>query len=368
MSRKDNLLKRLGANMIESLSGKRPPGRPAAETSPSPAILPLIEPSTEAPANTTSGAPPQPEAPASASQSADRYRGRGKDRAAGTMRVDAIIPDPAQPRKRFDPEAISGMAATMRVRGVLQSVRIRWAEELGKWMLLTGERRWRAAQLAGLEEIPCIFVEGELTEDERLEEQLIENLQRTDLDPIDLANGLALFMAQRNLTGRDLAEQLGVAQSTVSRALSLRSLCPEVQEEVRAGVLTTRTAAEISRLETAEEQRAMAERVKSEGLSKEETAETVRRKKGEARTGEKKPKDKLPPLFGTAETLEFPIRGGRVSVTLARNMASDGDCLAITVRPAGLLAVPTNLRHGDVGPALVRLAGMLEGEEGRLAA
>src|SRR5262249_18938364 len=120
--------------------------------------------------------------------------GRTRDRLAGHMEIERIIPDPDQPRKLFTEESIAQLAESLRKTGQLQPIRVRWSEERAKWVIISGERRYRAALLAGLKTVSCLFSDRPLTESEVRQESLIENLLREDLRPIEAANGYRQLM------------------------------------------------------------------------------------------------------------------------------------------------------------------------------
>ena len=111
--------------------------------------------------------------------------GRKPLKGFGKLDVDELLPDPDQPRAKFFPDSLSRLAASIREKGQLSPIRVRWSEKLGKWVITSGERRWRAAKLVGLPTIDCYFQEEELTKSEFLEEQLIENCLREDLQTIE---------------------------------------------------------------------------------------------------------------------------------------------------------------------------------------
>ncbi len=106
-----------------------------------------------------------------------------------------LMPDPSQPRKTFPDDEIQRLAASIAARGVLQPLRVIWDEQRQVWLILTGESRYRAAKLAGLETVPCIPVAGELSEADRLADRLTENNVRHDLEPMEEARGLAQLKA-----------------------------------------------------------------------------------------------------------------------------------------------------------------------------
>ena len=117
-----------------------------------------------------------------------RYEGVTRPRDALTIPVDKLRPDPDQPRREFDEEDLQRLAESLRSRGQLQPIRVRWDAGQQSWVIVSGERRWRAAGLAGLTSLACVEVKGEPTPDEILEDQLIENCLRADLKPIEQAH------------------------------------------------------------------------------------------------------------------------------------------------------------------------------------
>jgi ParB family chromosome partitioning protein len=221
-----------------------------------------------------------------------------RDRSAGEMLLSNIVPDPDQPRKEFDQGAIDRLSESIKARGLLQPLRVRWNPELGKHVILVGERRYRAAHLAGLTSVPCIFVEDELTEAEVLEEQLVENLLREDLNPIEQAHSFKRYMEIVGCHAKDLAGLLKVAPSTVTRALSLLKLPGLIQEQVAAGEIPAKTGFEIAKLQDDSARKAMAEKVVAENLTADDAAKVVRKTKG-------KP---TPKKKGTHET--YRLAGG----------------------------------------------------------
>ena len=116
--------------------------------------------------------------------------GRQPLRGFGTVAIDRVVPDPGQPRSEFSEESIDRLAQSIQSRGQLSPIRVYWSGEIGRWVILGGERRWRAAKKAGLKSIDAFFRDGELSPAETLEEQLIDNLLREDLKPIQEAKAL----------------------------------------------------------------------------------------------------------------------------------------------------------------------------------
>jgi ParB family chromosome partitioning protein len=144
-------------------------------------------------------------------------------------------------------------------------------------MIVCGERRWRAARAAGLETIECCFIDGELSESEILEQQMIENLLREDLSPIEQARGFSALMELHGWNGKQVAESLHVPASAVSRALSLLDLPADIQRKVDSGELPARSAYEIGKVSDEAKQRDLASKAAS-GMTLTQTQEAVRKR------------------------------------------------------------------------------------------
>jgi ParB family chromosome partitioning protein len=160
----------------------------------------------------------------------------------GSLDIDQVIPDPGQPRTDFPAESLGYLADSIRDNGQLAPIRVRWSDELGKWVIIAGERRWRATKLAGLPTIECYFHAGELSRAQTLEQQLIENLLREDLKPIEEAKALQSLMNLNGWNGKQVAETLHVPPSYVSRALALLRLPEDIRRRVDAGQIPARAA------------------------------------------------------------------------------------------------------------------------------
>ncbi|AMV41003.1 ParB/RepB/Spo0J family partition protein [Planctomyces sp. SH-PL62] len=247
MGKLDELLKAGGANIAESMGAGRP-----RMGSPDPGASPR-----------TSAVP-------------SRWQGVAKSKNAVEVPVDKIVPDPDQPREEFEPDALQRLAESLRTRGQLQPIRVRWDEAADRYVVICGERRWRAAGIAGLATLTCVVSEGPIDEGELRALQLIENCLREDLKPIEQAKAFKALMERNGWSGNQAAKALGVAQPTVVRALALLELPAPVQERVEQGTLPPGTAYEIGKIHDADIQRELAERVVSEGLSRAETVEAVR--------------------------------------------------------------------------------------------
>jgi len=148
--------------------------------------------------------------------------------------LDQIKPNPAQPRRRFDPSSLAELAASIKTTGVLQPVVV--VPENGYYKIIVGERRWRAAQKAGLKKIPALI--RNFTRIQQHEASLIENLQREDLNPIEIAQAYQKLIQDLHYTQQDLAEKVGKDRTSVANYLRLLKLPPEVQDMLRQGQLS----------------------------------------------------------------------------------------------------------------------------------
>jgi ParB family chromosome partitioning protein len=205
-----------------------------------------------------------------------KYQGCTRIKSALLIQVDRVVSDPKQPRKEFEPESLRQLADSLKERGQLQPIRVRWDAAMENWVIIAGERRWRAAMQAGLPAITAIEATGPLTEDEILEEQLIENCLREDLKPIEQARAYKALMANRGLSQHQLAERLRIAQATVAKTLALLTLPGEIQASVDAGEIGPTEAYQLSRIEDPEEQVRMAREAQAGRLSRDEIEERTR--------------------------------------------------------------------------------------------
>jgi ParB family chromosome partitioning protein len=250
-SRTDKLKATLGANMAESMGAGA--GGDVAAASP--------------------GSTPTPGVPS-------KHDGVKPLREARNIRLENLARDPNQPRQVFDAEALDRLAKSLIARGQLQPIRVRWDQGQGKYLILAGERRWRAAMLAGMESLQAVVVERELSPSEILQEQLVENCLREDLQPIEQAQAFRELMEANGWSARRVAEELNLANSTVVKALALLELAPAVQEKVKAGQLAPAAAYEVSKLEKPEDQLEVAGRIVTEKLTRDQAAEAVRERSG----------------------------------------------------------------------------------------
>jgi ParB family transcriptional regulator, chromosome partitioning protein len=208
-----------------------------------------------------------------------RLQGVAKSKNAVEISVDRIGPDPDQPREAFDPEALERLAASLKTKGQLQPIRVRWDEGRGAYVILCGERRWRAAMLVGLTTMSCVVHEGAVDPGELLALQCVENALREDLKPIEQAKAYKRLMDLHGWSGNQLAKELAIAQPCVVRALALLDLPDGLQAKVEAGELAPRTAYEITKLDDAVEQVALADLVIAERLTGDQVLAAVKAKR-----------------------------------------------------------------------------------------
>jgi ParB family chromosome partitioning protein len=206
--------------------------------------------------------------------------GRRPLRNAARIAIEQVIPDPAQPRAEFAQDSMDRLAKSILAKGQLAPIRVRWSAKHDKWIIVCGERRWRAVRAAGLETIDCCFVDGELSEPEILEQQMVENLLREDLSPIEQARGFSALMELHGWNGKQVAESLHVPASTVSRGLSLLDLPDDIQRKVDAGELAARSAYEISKLPNDPRRRELAKTAAEGKLTHKQAAAVVRQRRG----------------------------------------------------------------------------------------
>lgn len=152
-----------------------------------------------------------------------------------TLPLREIEPDPGQPRKTFDDETLAELSASIAEHGLLQPIAVR-PKPSGGYLIVAGERRWRASRMAGLTEVPVIV--RDVTDEQAMELALVENLQREDLDPVEEAAGIRELMTRCDLTQEQAARKLGKSRSALANSLRLLSLPETVLELLKSGFIT----------------------------------------------------------------------------------------------------------------------------------
>lgn len=183
-----------------------------------------------------------------------------------TMPVGSLRPNRFQPRTHFDETAIEELAESIRAQGVIQPLVVARDLQGEGYVIVAGERRWRASRRAGLENVPVVIREV-ANDRELLELALVENLQRSDLNPLEEAEAYQALQEKFSLSQEDIAVRVGKARTTVTNALRLLRLPEEVRDLLRAGHLSAGQARPLLGLATSEDQITLAERAVREGLS-----------------------------------------------------------------------------------------------------
>ena len=175
-----------------------------------------------------------------------------------------VEPNPGQPRQDFDEEELQALAESISVHGIIQPLTVRETSN-GYYQIIAGERRWRAARIANLTEVPAVIIEAD--DRKAMELALIENLQRQDLNPVEEAQGYDTLIKEYGLTQEETAARVGKSRPAVANALRLLGLCPEVLERLRNGELTAGHARAILSIKSDKKQMEAAQKIIALGLS-----------------------------------------------------------------------------------------------------
>jgi ParB family chromosome partitioning protein len=239
-----------------------------------------------------------------------RWAGVSKVKNAAVIPLDKIAVDPDQPREEFDPGSLGRLAESLKSRGQLQPIRVRWEEGRGVYVIVCGERRWRAAGMAGLDGLECIVMDAPVAPDELLALQLVENLMREDLKPIEQAKAFRSLMDRHGWSTHRVAGELAVSQNHVVTALQLLKLPESVQGQVERGEVPASTAYEISKIPDPAEQTRLAEEAASGRLRRDELR--ARASKGKSKGRGRKPAPR-----------SFRVAAGKVTVETRRGAGDD---------------------------------------------
>lgn len=189
--------------------------------------------------------------------------------ATGSLPLREIEPDPEQPRKSFDEEALAQLSASIAENGLLQPIAVRPKKAGPGYTIIAGERRWRACRMAGMDEVPVII--KEVTDEQAAALALIENLQREDLDPIEVAQGCRQLIEKYGLTQEVAAKRLGKSRSAVANTMRLLTLPEPVQKQVSKGEISTGHAKALLGLPSAQLMTDAAREVAERGLNVRQT-------------------------------------------------------------------------------------------------
>lgn len=189
-----------------------------------------------------------------------------KENNTGVLEIDInkIKPNPNQPRKNFDQDALNELAASIKVHGIVQPIVLN-QQPNGQYLIIAGERRWRAANICGLKTVPAVI--KNYTDKQIKEISIIENLQREDLNPIEAAKAIKELMDEYGLTQETVSDRIGKSRSNVANTLRLLSLYPDVMEMVEKGKISSGHARCLVVIEDPKEQIRLAQMVVSKNLS-----------------------------------------------------------------------------------------------------
>lgn len=236
--------------------------------------------------------------------------------------VEKIAPNAKQPRKHFDPEALDELAASMEAQGVLQPILVRRQSE--GYELIAGERRWRAAARAGLQQIPAIV--KDTSDADTLQLALIENLQRRDLDPLEEAQAYHRLLRDHGLTHDDLARSVGKSRAAITNSLRLLKLPNDMVELLGEGRLTAGHARALMTLEDPSAMQQLGTQIAERGLSvrdaerqarelrKEKTKRKQKKSEGSASAAERNVEERLQKALGTKVRLRHRQGKGRIEI------------------------------------------------------
>ncbi len=230
--------------------------------------------------------------------------------------VESLTPNPYQPRKGFSPEALTELAASIRTSGILQPIVVRGRGD--RYEILVGERRWRAAQQAGLSRVPVIVREA--SDADALELALVENLLREDLNPLEEAEAYHRLMGEFAWTQDELARRIGKDRSSIANALRLRRLPDAIQEDLRAGRLTMGHARALLGLPTVAAQLRLREQILAQDWSVRATEAGVRHRRQRRPRARRRPaeiealEEELRVALGTRVRLVGSLSRGRIEL------------------------------------------------------
>lgn len=230
------------------------------------------------------------------------------------VKITMVEPNGGQPRKNFDEDSLMELAESIRQFGLLQPILVQ--DKKDHYEIIAGERRWRAAKLAGLKEIPVII--KELTDQEVVEISLIENIQRENLNPIEEAQAYKRLLTEFNLKQDEVAERVSKSRTAVTNSMRLLKLCDEVQQMVVNEMLTTGHARALLGIEDPEEQYRIAQKVFDEKLSVREVEKLVKNL-NKPEKPKKKENESLTAIYQNLEERLKESLGRKVSISSREN-------------------------------------------------
>lgn len=242
--------------------------------------------------------------------------------AGAEIEIAKIDANPNQPRKAFDEDALDELAASIKVHGIIQPLTLRRTDD-DRFQIISGERRFRAAKLAGLETVPAYLRTA--NDGEMLEMALIENIQREDLDAMEIAFTYRRLMDECNLTQEELSERVGKKRATVANYLRLLSLEYDVQQAVRQGKLSMGHARALAGLENLREQNKLAHKIVEQELSVRQTEELAKLAVEVKKPKPQKQEEDLPERFCNLLELLEPRFNNKIQIK--RNDKGEGSII-----------------------------------------
>ena len=204
-----------------------------------------------------------------------KFSGRSRAKGASEIEIDMILAE-EQYRKEFDPKKLNRLAESLKNAGQIQPIVVRWDQAKKKYVVIAGERRYRAAKLAGFNKLRCDVRGEDLSAEAIAEIQLAENCAREDLNPIERAQAFQDMITTFGCTAKSLAERVGVDATTVSRHLRFLDLPKDIRDDVASGKVSISVAREAVRLnDEPDAQRKLIDRVLNEGITREQAADEV---------------------------------------------------------------------------------------------
>jgi ParB family chromosome partitioning protein len=240
------------------------------------------------------------------------------ENATGTNRipVDDIEPNPKQPRRDFEEKSLAELAESIKLHDIIQPVTVSRLAS-GKYRLIAGERRWRAAKLAGIKDIPAYVRHA--NDVQLLELALLENLQREDLNAMEISLSYKRMMEELDYTQEQVAERMGKDRSTVANFIRLLKLPPDIQLAVRSGELSMGHARALINVDTIDKQLYIFKEIKEKGLSVRQTEALVRNLYKQGGAVKKSSKSQMPPAFQRIEDKLASYFSTRVKLKHSRN-------------------------------------------------
>lgn len=245
------------------------------------------------------------------------------DSSVKELKLNQVEPNIDQPRKKFDDEKLSQLADSIKQHGVVQPIIVRKDGDV--YRIVAGERRWRAARIAGLSTIPAIV--KDISNKEVMEIALIENLQREDLNPVEEAEAYERLITEYKMTQEEISKAVGKSRSAIANSVRLLGLSQSVRTFLINGELTSGHARALLAIEDEDEQEKLALKIINEGLNVRETERLIKRM-AQKRTPPKTPvlaeeykyiEDKLKNIFGTKVTLRHNKNKGKITIEYYSN-------------------------------------------------